>query len=162
MGRLWDLLQHGFRDNSDTPAEPGRVRDLLTDRQMPRLPENVLPLLKECIEFCDDKPAVKIAALVRRFQLQHSKIELIYFLGKDTAQFIQRQTVEDAILEAAELHSRSVALLPFARNETSEVPNVGRQEIYKALRHLMPVDQAETLADKWHERSNLQQARDEA
>ncbi len=43
-------------------------------------------------------------------------------------------------------------LLPFARGETTDVPDVDRQDIVQALAPIGQLGEAEKLVDKWNQR----------
>ncbi len=120
----------------------------------PTLPENVLSLLKDCIEFCEDRPAEAIRDLVRHFQIQHLRIveDIARLRLNDGVRLLLWANIEQAIQDAAELYARGALVFPFARGSPAHIAEVARPQIYSALfaagcfQNLGEID---ALADRW-------------
>jgi len=141
-----------FQD--DGTFDWSRVDTTLAAWPIPRLPENVLPVLKECIEFCDDSPAESLAVLVRHFQVQNLRLaqDISWLRRNDGVHSISLTDIELRMLDAAELYARAGLLLPFARGEAVEVSEVGRHQIDNALSFascFTNVGEIDELVDRW-------------
>ena len=138
----------------DGALDRPQIADCLTAWASPRLPENVLSLLKECIEFSDDGPAEAMAELVRHFQVQNSRIldNISRIRLNDGVHLVLWANIEQDIQDAAELYARASVLLPFSKGSTSQVSDIGRQLIHNALmvagcfNNLSEID---ALSDRW-------------
>jgi hypothetical protein len=120
----------------------------------PRMPENVLSVLKECIEFSDDGPARAMTDLVRHFQVQNFRLseDISRIRLNDGVHLLLWANIEQNIQDAAELYARASALFPFSRSNVHQTFDLGPPLIYNALfaagcfRNLGEID---ALADRW-------------
>lgn len=145
-------LHSCFRPNG--ALNQPQVEGSLAAWTSPRLPENVLFLLKECIEFSDDGPAEAMAELVRHFQVQNSRIldNISRIRLNDGVHLVLWANIEQDIQDAAELYARASVLFPFSKGSASQASDLGRQLIHNALmvagcfNNLGEID---ALSDRW-------------
>jgi len=78
----------------------------------PPLPEDVLSILKECIQFSDNAPAEAASTLIRRLQVQKSRLEE-YAARIRLTHALSLGTLDLAIGDAAEVFARTGGLLTF-------------------------------------------------
>ena len=133
-----------------------RIGQPLPIPSLPRLPENVLSLVKECIEFGDAAPAEAMTDLIRHFQVQNyrlsedfSKLHL-----NDGVHLVLWANIEQAILDAADLYARAGALFMFSRGGASQSFDIDRDNIHNALFAAQCFDslgEIGVLADRWRQ-----------
>jgi hypothetical protein len=138
---------NGSLDRSQTGNRPSTWT-------VPRLPENVLSLLKECIEFSDDSPAEMMTKLIRHFQVQNSRLteDMSRFRLNDGVRLLVWANIQLAIGDAAELYARAGALYPFARGDALKVLDISRANIYNALfvaGCCDTLEEIDALANEW-------------
>ena len=127
----------------------------------PPLPEDVLSVLKECIQFSDNAPAEAASTLIRRLQVQKSRLTE-YSSRIRLNRSLTLGTIDLAIGDAAEVFARTGGLLTFSRGYPVHTFDVGRDKIYQALSDAGCFDFDSShvigeLADKW-ERESLARA----
>lgn len=85
----------------------------------PRLPEDGLVVLKECVEFVDDAPAEAMSRLIRHLQVQKSRLRdygsRLNLARPPEIVNIDLGLVDHAIGDAAELSARVSTIFPFSR-----------------------------------------------
>jgi hypothetical protein len=157
-------LQPLFLDESALDRSPAHSD--LSSWTLPRLPENVLPLLKECIEYSDDRPAEAMRDMVRHFQVQNTRLieDLSRLRLNDGVHLLLWQHIVERIQDSAELCARAAILFPFSRGSQPQDFDIDRSHIYSALvvtRSMLDLGKIEALADGWqrefHHRSKMQQ-----
>jgi hypothetical protein len=121
---------------------------------LPRLPENVLSSLKECIEFVDDTAAETMTNLIRHFQVQNSGIAstMARLRLNDGVHLVMWANIEKIVVDAAELHARASVLFPFARGDDHRILKISRSDIYTALfvaGCFNTLEEIAQLADEW-------------
>jgi hypothetical protein len=121
------------------------------DWTTPALPQNVLAVVKECIEFVDDGPARTLAVLIRQFQVQHVRLNdgISRLRRHDGVRLILWAHVQQAIRDAAEVYGRTSAAFPFARGEA--IQQFDDRHVTNALYAAGCFDssQIDTLTNEW-------------
>ena len=148
---LYALRPYFQNDGSLDRSQTGKP---LTTWSAPRLPRNVLALLKECIEFADAIPAETMAELIRKFQGQN--VGLIEYLSwlrlNDGVHLLLWANIEQAMRDAAEVYARAAVLFPFSRGDQIQSVEPNRYLIYTALSAascFSNLHEIEALVDAW-------------
>jgi hypothetical protein len=107
------LLPLLTRMQQEEPAATEIVEDI------PTIPVDALSTLRECIEFGEDEIEANVAALIRKLQVQHSRLRGIKaeLLSEKT---LPSDNVTAYVLDALEVYARSTSLLSYARRETED------------------------------------------
>jgi hypothetical protein len=144
---LFGLRQY-FKDDG------GRQDFMLSDWTPPKVPDGVLPAIRECIEFVDHAPADALGRLVRQLQVQHSRL----VSGADTlkahpgTEIVTWHSIRTLIKDAAETYALGALLLQFARGERIEQFDVTKMKIANALyatRRFEDLPELESIAEEW-------------
>ncbi|HEX3954628.1 MAG TPA: hypothetical protein VHW90_13700 [Stellaceae bacterium] len=153
--RQLSALRPNFRAEGalDQGARQGYVSK---DLALPQLSENVLALLKECVEFMDEVPAGGVVELIRHLQIQRARLAqgISKLKNNDTARPILRGLVDQAIRDAAEVGARAMSLFPYSRGEPLESIEVNRQQVHDVLMFsgcFSDLHEIDLLADTWQE-----------
>jgi hypothetical protein len=115
----------------------------------PRLPENVLSVLKEYIEFTDTAPAESASTLIRKLQVQQSRMREYEARLRLLHPQLPLSTIDLAIGNAAEVFARAGILLTLSRGYPVHTFDVGRDNVYRALLDVGGFDISGELADTW-------------
>jgi hypothetical protein len=119
----------------------------------PRLPEDVLSVLKECIEFSDQAPAEAASTLIRRLQVQQSRLTEYASRLRLLNHALPLSTIDLAIGDTAEVFARVGRLFLFSRDCPVQAFDVGRDDVYGALSDAGCFDNDQViigeLADTW-------------
>lgn len=94
---------------------------------VPQLPDGVLVTMKDCVEFADEASAEKLAELLKETQIQNSRFRrLVESLSgemrQEAAKFLDKASLADDIIDAADLYVRLSGYFGYARGIESE-PN---------------------------------------
>jgi hypothetical protein len=145
--RLYDLRPYFHDNGSLNQAQIAKSPPAWTS---PRLPENVLSLLKECVEFIDDAPAQAVADLIRHIQIQNYRL-IDYISRLQLHRSIGWADIDQAIRDAAEVSARALCLFPFSRGDS--VYRLTRAQVNTALSQAgcFHYQEIVALADKWEE-----------
>jgi hypothetical protein len=103
------------------PLLPAAGEHRVTGRiqSVPPVPTEALYTLRHSIEFGDDQVAEVIADLIRKIQIQHTR--LVSTENRlSSAQSVLRSNVLDYIVDALEVFARASKLFPYARRATDE------------------------------------------
>jgi hypothetical protein len=149
---LYDLRPY-FQ--SADPLDLSQINKCLSAWPSPRLPEDVLSVFKECVEFSDKAPALAASTLIGKLQVQKSRLTE-YASRLRLQHFLPPSTIDLAIGDAAEVFARGSRLFPFARGYTVPAFDVSRDDVYKALSDAGCFDSYEeigVLADRWERES---------
>ncbi len=124
----------------------------------PRLPEDVLSVLKEYIEFSDKAPVEAASTLIRRLQVQQSRLtEYASRLRLLDHPPLPLSTIDLAIGDTAELFARVGRLFLFSRDCPVQAFDVCRDDVYRALSDAACFDGDQViigaLADTWKRES---------
>jgi hypothetical protein len=118
----------------------------------PRLPEDVLSVLKEFIQFSDKAPAEAASTLIRRLQVQQSRLTEYASRLRLLNHPLPLGTIDLAIGDTAEVFARVGKLFSFSRDYPVHAFDVGRDDVYRALSDAGCFDSDQVigaLADKW-------------
>jgi hypothetical protein len=112
-----------------------RIDPKITGWIPPALPESVLAVIRECIEFVDEVPANALAELMRQYQIEHSRIvdDAAILRAPGGHRGISWVDIRHRPNDAAETYARGAALLPFARGDRTDISVVSRDDIKNAL-----------------------------
>ncbi len=121
---------------------------------VPRLPDNVLSVLKECIEFSEDDQAKGLIDLVCQFQKQNRRLidDIAMIRLNDVRRLLLWANIEESIVDAAELYARASVLFPFAKGKTNQIFDIKRNLIYNACfvsGCFETLEEIDRLADRW-------------
>jgi hypothetical protein len=121
---------------------------------LPPLSENILPSLKECIEFVGDEPAKAITLLIQHLQIQRLRFReyISRARGHDKTRLLLLANIEHAMYDVAEVHARTSTLFPFARGYPTPSFTATRNRVYEAFSLagcFDDYDDISLLADKW-------------
>jgi len=141
--------------SEDSPAPP--------KWKQPNLPENLLSVLKECIEFEDAPQVGALTDLVRHYQIQNTRLseDLARLQISDGVRLTLWANIERAMIDAAELYARAGALLPFARGKPALHFALDRSEVYSAFLFagcFINSHEMDRLADDWSRRRDAETA----
>ncbi len=93
-----------------------------TASETPTIPSDALSTLRECIEFGEDEIERNIAALIRRLQVQHSRLRGIPADLLSEEKTLLPENVIAYVLDAVEVYARCSKLFAYARRETEVAP----------------------------------------
>jgi hypothetical protein len=112
-----------------------RSGEVLSTWTSPHLSENVLAVLKECIEFIDDAPAIAASELIRHLQIQQTRLrdDISRLRLDDGIHLIMWGHIDQAMRDAAEIYARVMPLFVFARGRSISDFGVKRRQVYDAL-----------------------------
>jgi hypothetical protein len=99
------------------PVDEERVVARLPAR--PELPADIIPTFEKCIEFADEPEASHLIGLLRRLQIQYSRLADAGEMRED--RLLLRLNIETYIVDGAEVHFRASSLFAFSR-ETDQHP----------------------------------------
>lgn len=129
--------------------------DFISRCGVPVIPENSMEVLKECIEFSDDKLAAALIDLIKNLQIQHSRMlgAMDIFRVPSSIPNITSREIDRYLVDAAAVSARCEALFPFARGCEGVDLIPSADKVCKALR-IAFVDQdacryAYELAGSW-------------
>jgi hypothetical protein len=139
---------------TDGSLDQSQTEKPLTTWSAPRLPRNVLALLKECIEFADAIPAETMAELIRKFQVQNFRLieDLSRLRLNDGIHVLLWANIEQAMRDAAEVYARAAVLFPFSRGDQLQSVQPDRHLIHTALSAascFSNLHEIEALVDAW-------------
>lgn len=102
---------------------------------LPMLSENILPSLKECIEFADGSPAQAMIALIRHLQIQRTRLRdyISRARGDNPSRILLLANIESGMYNAAEIYARASTLFPFARGYPTTAFTVTSKRVHEAL-----------------------------
>lgn len=149
--QLYDLRPYFKIDMTINVAE--RRQKLMAWTLAP-LSENILPSLKECIEFADDAPAQAMISLIRHLQIQRARLRdhISRAHSNDPGHLLLLANIEGDMNNAAEIYARANTLFPFARGYPTTTFAVTRERICEALSLAGCFEDyrdISALADKW-------------
>jgi hypothetical protein len=90
--------------------------------EVPAVPAEALFTLRQSIEFGDDRVAEAIADLIRKIQIQHTRIIGTKSRLLSPDETVLRTNLLDYIVDALEVHARASNLFRYARRETEHAP----------------------------------------
>jgi len=132
----------------------GRNEAIVSTWAPPDIPESVLPIFRECLEFMDDAPADALTNLVKQLQIQHSRlVGHTDILRADAgSQLVVWHNIQTAIRDAAETYARGSLLLIFARGGKTNQFSINETNISNSLYAagcFEDFTEIETLAKGW-------------
>jgi hypothetical protein len=141
-----------------------KVNKCLETWPSPPLPEDVLSVLKEWIQFSDNAPAEAASTLIHRLQVQKSRLAE-YAARIRLNHSLPLGTIDLAIGNAAEVFARTGHLLTLSLGYPAHTFDVVRDNIYRALSDVGCFDFDSShvigeLADKWERESQARAAWD--
>jgi hypothetical protein len=155
---------YGLRQYFNTAGwfDYSRSDEVLSAWESPHLSENVLAVLKECIEFIDDDAAIAASELIRHLQIQQSRLRdnISRLRLNDGIHVILWSNIDQAMRDAAEIYARAMPLFVFARGQSVCDFGVKRQQVYDALSSagcFLNYDEINLLADKWQQEFRLKE-----
>jgi len=103
-------------------------------RDFPAIPDDALLVLRECIEFGSEAVAENIADLIRKLQVQSSRLGGEVWLS-ESGNTIVPPILIDCVLDALEIYARSTSLFPYARREQDDPPSALNTDNFKSAAH---------------------------
>jgi hypothetical protein len=89
---------------------------------IPLIPSDELFTLKQCMEFGDEPITVIIADLIRKLQIQHSRLRDMKSKPNNSFIILDANII-DYILDALEIYARCAKLFTYARRERDSAPS---------------------------------------
>ncbi len=116
LGTLF-LLHPCFRP--DGSFDQAQARTIASSWAPAALPENVLDIFKECIEFVDDDAAEALATLIREIQVQTSRLTqtIAWIRAAGQGLLVTASHIYRDFIDVAEILARVNTLFPFARGD---------------------------------------------
>jgi hypothetical protein len=127
---------------------------------LPPVPDDVLLLLKECVELMDDDPAATAVELISHLQIQRTRIVdyMSRFQLNDSINAITSGHICQGIGDAAEVYARASSLFPFSRPHIPNSFEVKRDLVRYAIASAHCItndDELDALTDIWLQEYSL-------
>jgi hypothetical protein len=130
------------------PEAPGQLVPAELSVNAPPIPPEAVFTLRHAIQFGDDPVAENIADLIRKLQIQHSRIRNIRNWMSTSARIIVRANILEFTLDALEIYARCAKLFAYARRETDNAPGAPTEDDILSAAHNCEIwDQADDLRD---------------
>jgi hypothetical protein len=157
--QLYGLRQYFHANGSLNRSRSDEASSTWTS---PHLSENILAVLKECIEFIDDDPATAASELIRHLQIQQTRLRdnISRLRLNDGIHLITWSNIDQAMRDAAEIYARAMPLFVFARGQSVSDFRVKRRQVYDALSSagcFLNYDEIDLLADKWQQEASFRE-----
>lgn len=119
LTRCGETLRQIYRAS----AEPGVPRALASFKFRP-VPMEIANFLQGVVLKAPAPVRPPIIAMLTQIQVFHARLEALeYRVGRGELSIATRRELDAYILQAVNLHAWCLAFLPFARNQSEEVPN---------------------------------------
>jgi hypothetical protein len=99
------------------PVEGEQTVTATVNNEVPPIPAGAVLTLGGCLEFGDGPIRKDIADLIRKLQIQHSRLIDIKSWLNDEEKLVVRSNIIDFILDALEVYARCAKLFPYARDQ---------------------------------------------
>ena len=121
------------------PLLPALSETLVSDKihTVPEIPVEALFTLRQSVEFGSNEIALNIADLIRKLQIQHSRLRSTQtrLLLPGEGELVLRANIIDYIIDALEVHARASNLFHYARREGETSPQIpNSSEVQSAAR----------------------------
>lgn len=117
------------------PKQSGQLVTAHITQNAPAIPAEAVFTLRESTEFGVDPIAITIADLIRKLQIQHSRLADIENWLSSSGRIIVRPNILEFIVDALEIYARSAKLFAYARRESENAPDAPNENDLTSAAH---------------------------